>query len=156
MLHHCPCEKLCSFRSTHPDPDLLTQVPGLTLKLPHCDGCAWWSRLLDEPDYYEQTGSIHPSQVQWDCPCLTILVLKLSSQFPFPRWADFPCCSLQGKEKPPRRGDSRAIGQKQQLKNPPFFFIKWFLWSTWSHGHTHLKKKNCHNLFFFWEGGDLG
>jgi len=41
MLHHCPCDKLCSSRSEHPDPDLLTQVPGLTSKLPGCDGCAW-------------------------------------------------------------------------------------------------------------------
>lgn len=52
MLHCHPCEQLCSFKSAHPDTDLLNQLPGLTSKLSHCDGHAWRSGLLDEPGCY--------------------------------------------------------------------------------------------------------
>lgn len=67
MFHLYPQNKFCFSRYEHPDPDLLTQVPDLTSKLPHWDGHAWWCRLLEKPDYYEQTGSAHPVHVLWDC-----------------------------------------------------------------------------------------
>lgn len=41
MLHHYPQNKFCFSRSAHPNPDLLTQVLGLTSKLGHWDGHAW-------------------------------------------------------------------------------------------------------------------
>lgn len=84
------CSSLAMYLAA-PGPTFQAQLPDLDFDLLHHQGWAWWSRLLDEPEFYQWPTLLHGVGAVRSLCCR---LWHLSSSLHFSWGATAPCCTL--------------------------------------------------------------